>query len=256
MDPVMIGIVSFFLAFMAYDTLRPAREYPKVGGWVARGIVAFVVYAALSTGLPFLWDAWLGEHRLIDATGLGTWAGAAVGLLAVEVFIYAWHRLLHQNDFFWRWFHQMHHSAERNDVAGTFYFSPLDMAGWTLLGSVALVWAVGVTPEAAVVVNVVVTFFAMFTHANIKTPRWLGYFVGRPEMHAVHHKRGSHAHNYCDLPFLDMLFGTYENPETFEGVCGFYDGASNRVVDMLLGKDVSEPETETAPVPGSVPASV
>ena len=41
---------------------------------------------------------------------------------------------------------------------------------------------------------------------------------------------------------IDMLFGTYENPETFEGEAGFYDGASNRVVDMLLGRDVSEPE--------------
>lgn len=68
--------------------------------------------------------------------------------------------------------------------------------------------------------------------------------------HAVHHERGSHAHNYCDLPFIDMAFGTYKNPETFEGVGGFYDGASSRVVDMLLGRDVSEPvamQTDVGP---------
>ena len=239
---VIAGIAMFFLAFMAYDTLRPAREYPEVKGWLLRGMAAFVVYFALSASLPFAWDAWLGEHRLFDATGLGTWGGALVGILAIEAFMYGWHRLIHKSDFLWRWFHQMHHSAERVDVAGTFYFSPLDTAGWTLLGSLALVWAVGVTPEAALAATLVVTFFAMFTHANIRTPQWLGYFVGRPEMHAVHHERGSHASNYCDLPFIDMLFGTYKNPATFEGVGGFYDGASSRVGDMLLGRDVSTPK--------------
>ncbi|UCH30215.1 MAG: sterol desaturase family protein [Myxococcales bacterium] len=245
MDAITVGIIVFFLAFMAYDTLRPARDYPKVKGWVLKGIVAFVVYAALSTGLPFVWDAWLGEHRLIDATGLGTFGGAAVGFLAVQVFMYAWHRLMHDNDFLWRWFHQMHHSAERVDVAGTFYFSPLDMVGWTFLGSLALVWAVGVTPQAAVLVNLAATFMSVFTHANIRTPKWLGYFLARPEMHAIHHERGAHSGNYCDLPVIDMIFGTYKNPETFEGVGGFYDGASSRVVDMLLGRDVSVPAQPT-----------
>lgn len=241
MDTVTIVIILFFLAFIAYDTALPARRYPRVKGWVAKGIVSFVVYATLSAVLPFVWDAWLGEHRLIDATSLGTLWGAGVGFVSVQAFMYAWHRMLHGSDFLWRWFHQMHHSAERVDVAGAFYFSPLDMVGWTFLGSLALVWAVGVTPEAAVVVNVVATFTAMFTHANIRTPQWLGYFISRPEMHAVHHERGSHFGNYCDLPVIDMIFGTYRNPNTFEGLGGFYDGASSRVLDMLLGRDVSTP---------------
>ena len=180
MDAISVGIIVFFLAFLAYDTLRPARRYAKVKGWVPKGIASFVVYATLSTALPFVWNAWLGEHRLIDATSLGTLRGAAVGFLGLQVFIYAWHRTMHGNDFLWRWFHQMHHSAERVDVAGAFYFSPLDMVGWTFLGSLALVWAVGVTPQAAVVVNVVATFTAMFSHANIRTPQWLGYFIVRP----------------------------------------------------------------------------
>jgi sterol desaturase/sphingolipid hydroxylase (fatty acid hydroxylase superfamily) len=229
MDPITIGIIAFFLAFLAYDTLRPARRFSKVKGWVAKGIASFLLYAVLSTVLPFVWDAWLGEHRLVDATSLGTLRGAGVGFLSLQAFMYAWHRVLHGSDFLWRWFHQMHHSAERVDVAGAFYFSPLDMVGWTFLGSLALVWAVGVTPEAAVVVNVIVTFTAMFTHANIRTPRWLGYFISRPEMHAVHHERGSHW-----------------NPETFEGEAGFYDGASARVGDMILGRDVSVPKPAPA----------
>lgn len=94
--------------------------------------------------------------------------------------------------------------------------------------------------------NLAVTFFAIFTHANIRTPKWLGYVVARPEMHAVHHERGSHSHNYCDIPLIDMIFGTYSNPKTFNGEGGFYDGASSRVVDMLLGRDVSVPREVAA----------
>jgi sterol desaturase/sphingolipid hydroxylase (fatty acid hydroxylase superfamily) len=247
MNAITIGIISFFLLFLAYDTLRPAREYPEVRGWVVKGITSFALYSALSMTLPFVWDAWLGEHRLIDATSLGTFWGAAVGFLTAQAFMYGWHRLLHRNDLLWRWLHQMHHSAERIDVAGAFYFSPLDTVGWSLLGSLSLVWAVGITPEAAALVSLALTFTAMFTHANIRTPRWLGYFIARPEMHAVHHERGSHSGNYCDLPVIDMIFGTYRNPETFEGVGGFYDGASARIVDMMLGRDVSVQPSNEAP---------
>jgi len=255
MDAITVGIIVFFLAFLTYDTLRPARSFARIKGWVPRGIASFVVYAALSTALPFVWDAWLGQYRLIDATSLGTLGGAGVGFLSAHVFKYAWHRTMHGNDFLWRWFHQMHHSAERVDVAGAFYFSPLDMVGWTFLGSLALVWAVGVTPQAVVVVNVVMTFTAMFSHANIRTPQWLGYFLVRPEMHAIHHERGSHSGNYCDLPVIDMIFGTYRNPETFEGEAGFYDGASARVVDMMLGRDVSVPRAVPALAAAAGPAS-
>jgi len=87
------------------------------------------------------------------------------------------------------------------------------------------------------------TFNAMFQHANIATPHWLGYLIQRPESHHVHHARGVHAYNYSDLPLWDMLFGTFRNPRNVEGLdCGFYKGASGRLVEMLVGKDVSQPE--------------
>ena len=44
-----------------------------------------------------------------------------------------------------------------------------------------------------------------------------------------------------DLPLIDMLFGTFENPRHFERAIGFGDGASARVLDMLLARDISKP---------------
>jgi sterol desaturase/sphingolipid hydroxylase (fatty acid hydroxylase superfamily) len=54
----------------------------------------------------------------------------------------------------------------------------------------------------------------MFQHANLRTPRWLGYIIQRPESHGIHHERGLHAFNYADLPLWDMVFGTFRNPRT------------------------------------------
>ena len=57
----------------------------------------------------------------------------------------------------------------------------------------------------------------------------------------MHHAQGIHRYNYSDLPLFDILFGTFRNPETFEHPTGFYNGASSRIGDMLLGRDVSVP---------------
>jgi sterol desaturase/sphingolipid hydroxylase (fatty acid hydroxylase superfamily) len=85
----------------------------------------------------------------------------------------------------------------------------------------------------------------MFQHANIKTPRWLGYLIQRPESHSVHHQRGRHAMNYSRLPIFDILFGTFENPEYFQSESGFYPGASRRILAMLGGVDVSADRSAT-----------
>jgi sterol desaturase/sphingolipid hydroxylase (fatty acid hydroxylase superfamily) len=143
---------------------------------------------------------------------------------------------MHNVTFLWRWFHQMHHSPERVDIWGALYFHPFDSIGWAFLGSLALVLGFGVSAEAAIAINVIATFYGMFQHLNVRTPHWLGYIIQRPESHSCHHERGVHARNYSDLPLWDMIFGTFHNPKEFTGECGFYDGGSKRVGDLLRGK--------------------
>jgi sterol desaturase/sphingolipid hydroxylase (fatty acid hydroxylase superfamily) len=62
----------------------------------------------------------------------------------------------------------------------------------------------------------------------------------------VHHERGVHAYNYSDLPLWDIVFGTFRNPGAWEAETGFYNGASSRIADMLIGRDVSQPAHEPA----------
>jgi sterol desaturase/sphingolipid hydroxylase (fatty acid hydroxylase superfamily) len=112
------------------------------------------------------------------------------------------------------------------------------------IASLVLFPLLGLSIEAGVVTALFLTFNAMFQHANINTPHWLGYLIQRPESHNLHHGRGVHRHNYADLPLWDMVFGTFRNPHTVgELQCGFYHGASARIVEMLAGRDVSRPQT-------------
>ncbi len=245
-DPVSLIILSMFVVLLAWEMLAPAKKLPDIKGWKIRGLASFAIYFFLSSYLPMFTDSYLQQYQMIDLAGLGTIGGAFAGVLVFELGTWLWHRSMHASDFLWHTFHQMHHSAERLDIYGANYFSLADMVGWTVLGSICLVLVIGITPEAATLTLLTVTFMAMLSHANIKTPRWLGYITVRPESHSVHHQRGKHRSNYCELPLIDMVFGTFVNPRTFVAETGFYEGASARILDMHMFKDVSERETDPA----------
>jgi sterol desaturase/sphingolipid hydroxylase (fatty acid hydroxylase superfamily) len=240
-DPLILSVLAIFAALALWEALAPARPLPRVRGWRTRGLGAFVAYLAISSYLPFLWADWLAPLQLFDLTGLGTLAGAAIGVLVYEAGVWLWHRALHGSNFLWRYFHQWHHSAERLDTWGAFWFSPLDMVGWTAVFSLALT-LVGLAPQAVFATVCVTTFLSVIQHANVRTPRWLGVFVQRPESHSWHHARGVHAANYSDLPVFDIIMGTWKNPRDFAPEQGFHHGASSEYAAMLMGRDVASPE--------------
>lgn len=243
-DPISLIVLAMYAFLMTWEAVLPGRELPVVRGWRWRGLSSFAVYFYLSSYLPLLWDRYLAPYQLLDLSGLGVGGGAVAGLLVYELGVFVWHRVMHASNALWRGVHQMHHSAERIDTYGAFYFSPADMIGWTALSSLCLTLGVGIVPQAATIVLLATTWMGIFQHANIRTPQWLGYLIQRPESHTVHHGRGVHAKNYSDLPLFDILFGTFENPKGYELTTGFYHGASARVWDMMCMRDVSQPREQ------------
>ena len=101
----------------------------------------------------------------------------------LEFGIYAWHRTMHNTPFLWRWFHQMHHSAERVDIWGALYFHPFDMLGFTFVGSLALVLGFGISAEAAIVINFVATFWACSSTPTSARRAGSAISIQRPESH-------------------------------------------------------------------------
>ena len=244
---------AMFAAFAVFDFAYSARVFPNMRLWRARGIASVVVYFALATYAPLMWAGWLGERTLFDITAAPFAVQLAAAYVVAQLFGYAWHRMLHAVPATWR-LHQTHHSAERMDIWGAFYFHPIDTIGFAFAGTLALIGVLGVSAPAAIAVTLSIGFLDMFTHANLKTPRWLGWFVTRPEMHAVHHQRGAHKYNYSTFPVIDMVFGTYRNPEAFEEEVGFYNGASERFADLLMCRPVYR-EMETTAAPAQIAAA-
>ena len=240
LDPISLIVLAMYASLMIWEALFPARKLPNIKNWKTRGLLTFGVFFFLSSYLPLLWDGYISKYQVFDLSGLGDLGGAFVGILIYEFGLFLWHYSLHKSDFLWKVFHQMHHSAERMDTYGAFYFSPMDMAGFTLLGSLCLVGVAGFTPGASTIILLTTIFLAIFQHSNIVTPQWLGYLVQRPESHTVHHAKGIHAYNYSDLPIFDIIFGTFNNPKGYAHETGFYDGASKRIGEMLLFKDITE----------------
>ncbi|PWT95422.1 MAG: fatty acid hydroxylase [Bacteroidetes bacterium] len=239
MDPISLIIIGIYIALMIWEGAFPARKLPAMPYWKLKGIVSFILFFYLSTYLPLWYADYLPSVQLINLTGMSAAVAAIAGILLYELGMWIWHRSMHKSNLLWRVFHQMHHSAERLDTYGAFFFSPFDMIGFTLLGTVCFSFILGLAPQAVTIVLLVTNFFSIFQHANIKTPVWVGYIVQRPESHALHHGRGIHAYNYSDLPLFDIIFKTFRNPKEYVDETGFYKGASERMTEMLRFKDVS-----------------
>lgn len=108
----------------------------------------------------------------------------------------------------------------------------------SIIGSLLVYATLGLSPQAGAVYTTLTALGEFFYHTSVRTPRWVGYVFQRPEMHRIHHQYGRHRNNYGDIVWWDMLFGTYENPPTFDDRCGSDADKEARLGDMLLYRDV------------------
>lgn len=241
------AVPLLFFAMMGIEALRPARRFPPVRFWRLIGVGFFTMMGIFAAAGPLLLNPeWLAAHRLLDLSGLGLAGGAAAGFLALSFVNYLYHRACHRFGLLWRLFHQIHHSPSRVDMAGSSVFHPLDALVYSITPSLVGAFLLGLDPRAAAIAGFVATFYAFFQHWNVRTPRWLGYLIQRPESHCVHHQYGVHAFNYSDFPLWDILFGSFKNPATWEGRAGFDAQASRRIGAMLLFEDVNPPQREAS----------
>lgn len=231
---VLVIVIGLAFAMMIVERLRPARDWPRVRSWWPRALAinGFQIASVFIAGAT--WERWFGGAHLL---ALGD--ELVVGYLAYAVWLYWSHRWRHSIDLLWRWTHQLHHSPARIEVLTAFYKHPLEILIESFAAAVLLYGVLGVSRDAAFAITNASGILGLFYHWNVATPRWLGYLIQRPESHCIHHQQGVHAYNYSELPILDMLFGTFRNPERFVGSCGLGDERERRFGDLLAGVDVT-----------------
>jgi sterol desaturase/sphingolipid hydroxylase (fatty acid hydroxylase superfamily) len=138
----------------------------------------------------------------------------------------------------------VHHADLDIDVTTGARFHPIEIV-LSMLIKFAAIAALGVTPAAVVLFEVLLNATSMFNHANVRIPpaiepalRWL---VVTPDMHRVHHsiERDETNSNFgFNLPLWDRLFGTYKAQPAAgheRMVIGIPEHREEREVDRLLG---------------------
>ena len=230
---------SYFL-LLALERFLPGRRQPPVRRWMGKGVLFFLLSGVITTAVPAAVSAALGGRALLHLGRFGVAGGALTATLVSSLTAYLLHRAMHRSPFLWRWFHQMHHSAERMDLAGMAYQHPFEIVLAFGLPGIAT-HLLGLSVDAAALAGFLGFATSVFQHTNIRTPRFFGWLLMRPEAHALHHARGVHAYNYGSVPLWDVVFGTYRNPVGFPDEYGFWNGASSRMGAMLIGRDVGAP---------------
>jgi sterol desaturase/sphingolipid hydroxylase (fatty acid hydroxylase superfamily) len=234
-------IVAIGCGFIAAEHWWPAAALPRVQSWDPRVILINAVQAAIVIIIGTLWDRTLSDHSLLRLNDHVDPVPQGIAAYLVASFIfYWWHRWRHTSEFWWRACHQLHHSPQRIEVLTSFYKHPVEITLNALLSSVITYGVLGISIEGATICALLSAIAEFFYHWNVRTPRWLGPFVQRPESHRIHHKRNYHTNNYGDLPVLDLIFGTYQNAVALESQCGFSGEREARIADMLAFRDVQD----------------
>jgi len=237
---VVLLVIGIGLLFIAIERIFPGRALPQSPGWYARTALLNLAQVGVVVLAGVTWNAWFRGHSLFDIARV--LPAPAQGLLSwfIGTFVfYWWHRARHDIRFLWLGLHQIHHSASRIEILTSFYKHPLEQMSNSIIIGCILFVVLGAEPEAAAWFNLIAATGEMFYHANLSTPRWVGYVMQRPEHHSIHHEFGVHRYNFGDITWWDRLFGTFKEAEQFAARCGFEEGREQRLPEMLAFRKVS-----------------
>ncbi|HJV25203.1 MAG TPA: sterol desaturase family protein [Aromatoleum sp.] len=238
-NAIKVIFLASGVTMYVYELHSPRTNWPPVRMWQWRAFSFTTVQALIVYYSGSLWDNWLLEKRPWDIGVNGSLAGTLVAFLVMTLVSYWQHRIKHMIPFLWRYLHQIHHSPRRLELLTSFYRNPLEIFLNMFIMSAVLYLVVGSTRLIAADTVLLLGLADMFYHWNVRTPRWLGYLIQRPEAHCVHHCQGVHAYNFGDLAIWDMLFGTFRNPLDFRGECGFPGNGEEQLLEMVIGHDMS-----------------
>jgi sterol desaturase/sphingolipid hydroxylase (fatty acid hydroxylase superfamily) len=214
--------VGIFLALAGWESVRPQRDLTRavMPRWMKHMLLYAVGLCILAVVAPaMLAELVFGnrdEHWLFAAIGRagGEWAVLCAGVLLIDLYVYAMHRVQHRVFVLWR-FHAVHHSDVDVDVSTGWRHHPGEFVVSAALATVVFV-LLGVPAWVFPVYGVVSTAVGTFQHMNGRLPAWLeeglGMVIVTPAMHRVHHAVAAEYHdtNFGNvLSLWDRLFGTY-----------------------------------------------
>jgi sterol desaturase/sphingolipid hydroxylase (fatty acid hydroxylase superfamily) len=250
-----LRLAAFFAVFAAvalWEVAAPRRQpasgrmsrWPHNLGLLVVDVIVLRILApgaAIGVALAAEQRGW-GFLNLIDVP---SWGALLIGVALLDLVIYFQHVMFHAVPTLWR-LHRVHHADLDFDVTTGVRFHPVEILISTII-KCAAVAAIGASPMAVLIFELLLNATAMFNHANAAMPsafekslRWL---VVTPDMHRVHHSIDydeSSSNFGFNLPLWDRLFGTYRaqpragHAKMTIGVDAFRAPGDERLDQLLL----------------------
>ncbi|MBF0283755.1 MAG: sterol desaturase family protein [Magnetococcales bacterium] len=215
---IFFGVLAGVAAWEAAAPRR-RRVLPRQARWPAN--LALVALDTLLVRLIFpltaVGLALLGRERgwgMLNQFDWPEWTEILLAVVLLDLVIYLQHAAFHALPVLWR-LHMVHHADLDVDVTTGLRFHPLEMV-ISMVIKLAAVHALGASPEAVLIFDVLLNAMAMFNHGNLRLPeavdRTLRWIVVTPDMHRSHHSHLAPETNMnfgFNLSWWDRLFGTY-----------------------------------------------
>lgn len=217
------AFLGVFAMVAAAEALAPRRRLTtsKSRRWLANlTLVALnplsvaLIFPVLPVGLALL--ASEQGWGLLNQWSLPYGIEVLLGVVALDFAVYVQHVLHHAVPTLWR-LHMVHHADLDFDATTGVRFHPVEIVV-SMAIKLSAVAALGVSPLAVLIFEVVLNATAMFNHGNLRIPegvdRVLRLIVVTPDMHRVHHsvviRETNSNYGFC-LPWWDRLLGTYKD---------------------------------------------
>jgi sterol desaturase/sphingolipid hydroxylase (fatty acid hydroxylase superfamily) len=172
------------------------------------------------------WHLWVRPEWMNGVTGF------AIDFIVLDLFIYCWHRAVHEIQFLWR-FHEVHHMDHHLDTTSAIRFH-FGEVFFSTLARIPLIMVFAIPFSSIVIFEAIMFLFVLFHHSNLKLPETLEKYIAKiivtPSLHWVHHHavRADTDSNYGTVfSFWDKIFKSKSKTLRFDdmpiGVQGLKD---------------------------------
>ena len=228
-----------FMPLYVYEKRRVRRALPNIALTAMVVLTNLLLSFGIATLASFIQQKRLGLFYL---SNLSTWLLGVLGVVALDLFTWCAHVLMHKS--WWGWqFHRVHHSDTEVNVTTAFRQHPGETV-WRVVWYALAIAVFGIPMWVVIIYLVASTLNAQFEHTNIKLTDSvdgpLRLLFVTPNMHKVHHSREQRQTdtNYANIFSLwDQMFGTYTATTDFRslryGLDGF-DDAQRQTLTALL----------------------
>ncbi len=161
-------------------------------------VVANFGLGAINSILASIWTMAITQFVMLPQIDRGLVAAISnpviagiLSCLILDLYMYLWHRSMHQLPLAWR-FHQLHHTDRSMNVSTAYRFHPIEIIS-SSIPKLLLIWSLGISSNFVFIYELVFAVVVALHHSNLAIPksidRLLSMVIVTPNLHRIHHSQ-------------------------------------------------------------------